>query len=123
MFHFQASNADHLRTVYDMGITMVALGEGRVQLLHSFYNAKSPEDAEKGLLFMQEMVELSKNQATTSVAQMQAVYFIHEESNIILKAGPSHFSPELTGDKFIKQNAVYTKPSKLCSSMCFVMHE
>lgn len=35
---FQASNADHLRTVYDMGITMVALGEGKVQLLHSFYN-------------------------------------------------------------------------------------
>lgn len=35
---FQASNADHLRTVYDMGITMVSLGEGKVQLLHSFYN-------------------------------------------------------------------------------------
>lgn len=113
---FQASNADHLRTVYDMGITMVALGEGRVQLLHSFYNAKSPEDAEKGLLFMQEMVELSKNQATTSIAQMQAVHFVHDDSTFILKAGPSHFSPELTGDSLIKQNAVYTKPSNLCST-------
>jgi ER degradation enhancer, mannosidase alpha-like 3 len=35
---FQASNQDHLRTVYDMGITMVALADGKVQLLHSFYN-------------------------------------------------------------------------------------
>ena len=35
---FQASNADHLRAVYDMGITMVSLGDGKVQLLHSFYN-------------------------------------------------------------------------------------
>lgn len=75
-YDFQASNADHLRAVYDMGITMVSLGEGKVQLLHSFYNAKSPEDAEKGLLFMQEMVELSKNQALTSVAQVQvSIYF------------------------------------------------
>lgn len=34
----QASNADHMRSVYDMGITMVSLGDGKVQLLHSFYN-------------------------------------------------------------------------------------
>lgn len=35
---FQASNSDHLRKVFDMGITMVSLGNGKVQLLHSFYN-------------------------------------------------------------------------------------
>lgn len=35
---FQASNADHLRAVYDMGITMVSLGDGKVRLFHSFYN-------------------------------------------------------------------------------------
>lgn len=37
-FSEQASNADHMRSVYDMGITMVSLGDGKVQLLHSFYN-------------------------------------------------------------------------------------
>lgn len=77
---FQASNADHLRALFDMGVTMVSLGNGKVQLLHSFYNvsdgvsetfdikinlvehfqAKSAEEAERGLLFMQEMIELSK---------------------------------------------------------------
>lgn len=35
---FQASNSDHLRAVYDMGITMVSLGDGKVRLFHSFYN-------------------------------------------------------------------------------------
>jgi len=38
---FQASNADHLRAVYDMGITMVSIGDrsqGKVRLFHSFYN-------------------------------------------------------------------------------------
>lgn len=74
-FDFQASNADHLRTVYDMGITMVALGEGKVQLLHSFHNAKSAEDAERGLLFMQEMVELSKTQTSTPISQVQVILF------------------------------------------------
>lgn len=35
---FQANNADHLRALFDMGVTMVSLGNGKVQLLHSFYN-------------------------------------------------------------------------------------
>lgn len=35
---FQASNADHLRTVYEMGITMVQLGDKKVQLLHNIYD-------------------------------------------------------------------------------------
>lgn len=68
---FQSSNADHLRTVYDMGISMVSLGDGKVQLMHSFYNAKSPEDAEKGLLFMQEMLELSKSQTVSQLTELQ----------------------------------------------------
>ncbi|XP_053697620.1 ER degradation-enhancing alpha-mannosidase-like protein 3 [Sabethes cyaneus] len=114
---FQASNADHLRTVYDMGITMVSLGEGKVQLLHSFYNAKSPEDAERGLIFMQEMVELSKSN-TIPKTQLQAVSF-HKQGEFqqILKAGPSHFGPELTGDMVITQRGVFVEPSKVCTSL------
>lgn len=37
---FQANNADHLRALFDMGVTMVSLGNGKVQLLHSFYNVR-----------------------------------------------------------------------------------
>ncbi|XP_058820118.1 ER degradation-enhancing alpha-mannosidase-like protein 3 [Topomyia yanbarensis] len=114
---FQASNADHLRTVYDMGITMVSLGEGKVQLLHTFYNAKSPEEAERGLIFMQEMVELSKSN-TIPKTQLQAVSFRRpSEEPQILKAGPSHFGPELTGDMMISQRGVFVSPSKVCTSL------
>ncbi|XP_059621126.1 ER degradation-enhancing alpha-mannosidase-like protein 3 [Phlebotomus argentipes] len=115
---FQVSNADHLRTVYDMGITMVSLGEGKVQLLHSFYNAKSPEDAERGLVFMQEMVELSKQQAASPTMQLQAVFFKKPDGSYeILKAGPSHFSPELTDDQSVHQKAVLTEPLRLCAAL------
>jgi len=38
---FQANNADHLRALFDMGVTMVSLGNGKVQLLHSFYNVSN----------------------------------------------------------------------------------
>ncbi|EAT46150.1 AAEL002645-PA [Aedes aegypti] len=114
---FQASNADHLRTVYDMGITMVSLGEGKVQLLHSFFNAKSPEDAERGLIFMQEMVELSKSNAIPKT-QLQEVSFQRSGEELqVLKAGPSHFGPELTGDMSISQRAVFASPSKVCTSL------
>lgn len=33
--------------------------------------AKSPEDAEKGLLFMQEMLELSKSQTVSQLTELQ----------------------------------------------------
>ena len=57
---FQSSNADHMQLVKAMGISIVNLPDGRVQLLHTIANAKTPEDGEEGLLFMQEMIDLSK---------------------------------------------------------------
>lgn len=47
---------------------------------------------------MKEIVELSKSQAATSIAELQAVFFKKDSSGIeLLIAGPSHFSKELTG--------------------------
>ncbi|KAJ6634826.1 ER degradation-enhancing alpha-mannosidase-like protein 3 [Pseudolycoriella hygida] len=116
---FQSSNADHLRMVYDMGISMVSLGDGKVQLMHSFYNAKSPEDAEKGLLFMQEMLELSKSQTVSQLTELQAVFFStgKEDGIEVIMAGPSHFSPELVGENSVRQKVVYAEPIKLCSEL------
>lgn len=45
---FQANNADHLRALFDMGVTIVSLGNGKVQLLHSFYNVSAPFDMPVG---------------------------------------------------------------------------
>ena len=45
-----------------MGINLITMKDGRVQLMHSAAQATTPEDAEDGMLFMQEMIELSKTQ-------------------------------------------------------------
>jgi hypothetical protein len=37
---FQSNNEDHLKLVKDMGITIIALSDGRVQLLHTFANVR-----------------------------------------------------------------------------------
>lgn len=80
--------------------------------------AKSPEDAEKGLLFMKEIVELSKSQLSTSVAELQAVFFKKPNSRMeILMAGPSHFSKELTGSESIQRRAIFAEPFRLCSKL------
>ncbi|XP_073823293.1 ER degradation enhancer, mannosidase alpha-like 2 isoform X2 [Musca autumnalis] len=105
---FQASNADHLRAVYDMGITMVSLGDGK---------AKSPEEGEMGLQFMQEMLELTKLQSLNQLAQLQAVaYPLDDKSNewTALMAGPSHFSPELTEDDFVESEVLLAEPLRAC---------
>ena len=60
---FQSTSEEHQKLVRDMGITIIKLPDGRVQLLHTFANAKTPADGEEGLLFMQEMIELSKSPA------------------------------------------------------------
>ncbi|XP_017471180.1 PREDICTED: ER degradation-enhancing alpha-mannosidase-like protein 3, partial [Rhagoletis zephyria] len=117
---FQASNPDHLRAIYDMGITMVSLGDGKVRLFHSFYNAKSPEDGEMGLLFMQEMLELTKIQSMNQLAQLQAVaYSLDDYSNewTAVMAGPSHFSLELTGEQFVEGELILAAPFPACEEL------
>ncbi|KAM8715821.1 hypothetical protein ACLKA7_002808 [Drosophila subpalustris] len=131
---FQASNADHLRAVYDMGITMVSVGDrsqGKVRLFHSFYNAKSQEEGEMGLQFMQEMLELTKMQSMNQLAQLQVRKFqeISAENRLMavayalddqsqdwtaLMAGPSHFSPELIGEQFVEGDIVWARPLRAC---------
>ena len=37
---FQSNNEAHLKLVKDMGITIIALTDGRVQLLHTFANVR-----------------------------------------------------------------------------------
>ena len=79
-----------------MGITIISLPDGRVQLLHTFANAKSPEDAEEGLLFMQEMIELSKQQATQPESPPKLLTYIHQGKVWQLQAGPAQFGKELS---------------------------
>lgn len=67
---------------------------------------------------MKEIVELSKSQLSTSVAELQAVFYKKGDGHMeILMAGPSHFSKELTGTESIQRIAVFAEPIRLCSKL------
>lgn len=65
---------------------------------------------------MQEMLELSKTHSMNSVGNLQAVFFQRIDRTFeILMAGPSHFSPELKGNEFLRKQIVYADPFKMCT--------
>merc|ERR1719297_34473 len=100
---FQSTSEDHLRLVKDMGITIITLPDGRVQLLHTLASAKTPEDGEEGLLFMQEMIDLSKQQTSLPTTQAKLVRYRRvtaaaaggQEAWQEITAGPAQFGREL----------------------------
>lgn len=120
---FQAGNPDHMRMVKDMGIAILTLPDGRVQLLHTFSNARTPTDAEEGLLFMQEMVELAKSQSQLPDTPPQAVAFTvkgagdSEEKRVVISAGPAHFGRELRGNDQVKGRVGVADPLRLCGDL------
>lgn len=68
---------------------------------------------------MKEIVELSKSQVSTSIAELQAVFWKKDTGIEILIAGPSHFSKELTGNESIQRKVVFAESDnfKLCSTL------
>ncbi|XP_039310464.1 ER degradation-enhancing alpha-mannosidase-like protein 3 [Solenopsis invicta] len=117
---FQAYNLEHLKMLSDMGITTLTLADGRVQLLHTFSNAKTPQDSEEGLLFMQEMVELTKMQIQPET-KPQIVMFIKPNTNppekVTLLAGPAQFGPELQNFDKITGKVMFTYPPAACTDL------
>lgn len=85
------------------------------------FQANTAQDAEEGLLFMQEMVELSKMQTQQTETRPQAVTFttpnnIKQETTLL--AGPAHFGRELRGPSSkVTGKVVYAEPSTACSEL------
>ncbi|KYN16708.1 PREDICTED: ER degradation-enhancing alpha-mannosidase-like protein 3 isoform X1 [Trachymyrmex cornetzi] len=117
---FQANNLEHLKMLSDMGITTLTLTDGRVQLLHTFSNAKTPQDSEEGLLFMQEMVELTKMQIQPET-KPQTVTFTKPNTDppekITLLAGPAQFGLELQNFDKITGKVIFTYPPAACTDL------
>lgn len=88
---FQMGNTDHMKLLKEMGISIMALDDGRVQLVHAFGNAASSMDAEEGLIFMQEMVELSKFSPQTETMQQAVSFTDNQGKSTVIPAGPAHF--------------------------------
>lgn len=94
---FSASDKKHIEAVKRMGISVVVLSDGRVQLIHSSAAALSNDDAEEGTVFMQDMIALSKQQLAKAEEQLRIVSFTSPKTNvrITLAAGPAQFGPDL----------------------------
>ncbi|XP_019876061.2 ER degradation-enhancing alpha-mannosidase-like protein 3 [Aethina tumida] len=118
---FSAANVNHLKTLKDMGINIIALNDGRVQLLHTFSAARSAADAEEGMMFMHEMVELSKLQSRPTETTPQIVSFPIQtptgEQTVSVQAGPSHFGKSLKQDELVKARAVIVSPIRGCKDI------
>ncbi|MPC13214.1 ER degradation-enhancing alpha-mannosidase-like protein 3 [Portunus trituberculatus] len=118
---FQAGNSRHMSLLRDMGITIMALPDGRVQLLHTSSNAKSSDDAEEGLLFMQEMIELSKLQQEQPENPPRVVSFQQEIDGqsvvTTIQAGPAQFGLDLKGDVQVKGTVVKASPLRACDQL------
>ncbi|KAJ8937753.1 hypothetical protein NQ318_006616 [Aromia moschata] len=119
---FSAANINHLKMIKDMGINIIAVSDGRVQLVHTFSAARSSADAEEGLLFMQEMVELSKLQAQQPEPAAQAVTVpmrdhLGEEQTLVMQAGPSQFGVNLKGDQKVRARTVIVQPFRGCGEI------
>ncbi|GAB6023426.1 ER degradation-enhancing alpha-mannosidase-like protein 2 [Chamberlinius hualienensis] len=119
---FQAVNTEHLKILRKLGISIMTLPDGRVQMQHTTAHAESAEDAEEGLLFMQEMIELSKNQEQQISQQPRAVSYTilgadGSEERIVLVAGPAQFGPELTSSNQVTAEAVFVSPFRACGEL------
>ncbi|XP_012147039.1 ER degradation enhancer, mannosidase alpha-like 2 isoform X2 [Megachile rotundata] len=85
------------------------------------FQAKTPQDSEEGLLFIQEMVEISKMQSQQTETKPQAVTFVnpsvYPSQKVTLLAGPAHFGLKLQGLNKISGKVIFTDPSFACEDL------
>ncbi|KAL3218637.1 hypothetical protein MRX96_031448 [Rhipicephalus microplus] len=93
---FEANKKEHLNLVKKMGVFVTLMSDGRIQLIHNAAQAESPEDAQEGLLFMQEMIELAKHQ-NQQEQHVRSVTFTlpSTKTHMVLQAGPAQFGKDL----------------------------
>lgn len=113
---FSATNLNHLKIIKDMGISIIALSDGRVQLLHSFSAARSTADAEEGLLFMQEMQSQQPEISYPLAVSFQMVAGDVKEQ-IVVQAGPSQFGPTIKGDDKLVGKLALVYPFRACKDI------
>ncbi|XP_065213544.1 ER degradation-enhancing alpha-mannosidase-like protein 3 isoform X1 [Planococcus citri] len=113
---FQSSNEEHIRLLKDMGIAVITLSDGRIQLVHNYLTqATSKNEAKEGAIFMQEMVELSKTQSVENTPQ--AVSYSVNNETVVLSAGPAHFGKLLRVDQKLTGLISVASPLKACEPL------
>ncbi|XP_069121333.1 ER degradation-enhancing alpha-mannosidase-like protein 3 [Argopecten irradians] len=116
---FIAGNKAQLELLVMMGIKIATMADGRVQLLHTAGEAASPEDAEDGMKFMQEMIELSRHQQQESQHDPMIVQVLSDPyfGSLSFKAGPAQFGYSLKSNPPIQGMVVKVDPFNACSTI------
>ncbi|OWF50523.1 ER degradation-enhancing alpha-mannosidase-like protein 3 [Mizuhopecten yessoensis] len=116
---FIAGNKAQLDLLLLMGIKIATMADGRVQLLHTAGEAASPEDAEDGMKFMQEMIELSRHQQQETQHDPMIVQVLSDPyfGSLSFKAGPAQFGYSLKTNPPIQGHVVKADPFSACSSI------
>ncbi|KAK7825230.1 hypothetical protein U0070_009719 [Myodes glareolus] len=151
---FMATNPEHLEILKKMGVSLIHLKDGRVQLVQHAIQQSSvsatsfeqmtlghmhiavilnfnPErrfrtsaaassiDAEDGLRFMQEMIELSSQQQKEQQLPPRAVQIISHPffGRVVLTAGPAQFGLDLSKHKETRGFVASSKPYNGCSEL------
>lgn len=118
---FSAMKPDHVELVKQLGINVIVLRDGRVQLVHNSAAAHSQEHAEEGASFMQEMILLSKQQVEEE-QRLRTISFSLPSSlrsnqvNITLLGGPAQFGLDLASlEEALEGVIVRAEPIDACS--------
>ncbi|MEQ2306025.1 ER degradation-enhancing alpha-mannosidase-like protein 3 [Ameca splendens] len=94
---FMANNPEHLELLRRMGVSLVHLKDGRVQLVQHATQAVSAVAAEDGVRFMQEMMELSSQQQKEQLPPRAIQIVSHPFfGRVVLTAGPAQFGTDLS---------------------------
>lgn len=111
---FSATKSDHVDLLRQLGINVITLKDGRVQLIHNSATAQSSEAAEEGSIFMQEMISLSQQQKQYEYKLRAVSFVLPNNIKISLLAGPAQFGPDI-GENIIESLAVKLNPFDGCN--------
>ncbi|XP_030030126.2 ER degradation-enhancing alpha-mannosidase-like protein 3 [Manduca sexta] len=107
------SDPRQLLALADMGISVLTLPDGRVQLLYTTNTAKSAKDAAEGLTFMREMSKWN----SLSDLENGVVPVGVKINDKIFAAGPGHFGKEISGNNRYTNTMALASPIDACTPL------
>ncbi|KAL7828971.1 hypothetical protein SRHO_G00326050 [Serrasalmus rhombeus] len=116
---FMANNPEHLELLRRMGVNLIHLKDGRVQLVQHATQAVSAVAAEDGMRFMQEMMELSSQQQKEQLPPRAVQIISHPFfGRVVLTAGPAQFGMDLSKSNLgVRGFVTVAEPYTGCSEL------
>ncbi|KAM7011838.1 ER degradation-enhancing alpha-mannosidase-like protein 3 isoform 1-T1 [Tautogolabrus adspersus] len=116
---FMANNPEHLELLRRMGVSLIHLKDGRVQLVQHATQAVSAVAAEDGVRFMQEMMELSSQQQKEQLPPRAIQIVSHPFfGRVVLTAGPAQFGTDLSKSSTgVRGFVIVAEPYSGCSEI------